>query len=84
MTRDPKFQLEIDDIQGGKRRSDKPIVSVVVLRAFRALLAGWAPFIHGRVSAALALGFLVYPTHRITKIDGIASDVFTLTTTANG
>lgn len=84
MTRDPKFQLEIDDIQGGKRRSDKPIVSVVVLRAFRALSAGWAPFIHGRVSAAFALGFLVYRTHRITKTDGIASDMFTLKTTANG
>lgn len=84
MTRGPKFRLEIDDIQGGKRRSDKPIVSVVMLRAFRALSAGLAPFIQGRVSAAFALGFPVYPTHRITKTDGIASDVFTLKTTANG
>jgi len=84
VTRDPKFRLEIDDIQGDQRRSGKRIVSVVVLRAFRALPAGWAPFIHGRVSAAFALGFLVYRTHRITKTDGIASDVFTLKTTANG
>ena len=84
MTRDPKFQLEIDDIQGGKRRSGKPIVRVVVLRAFRALSTGWAPFIHRCVSAAFALGFLVYRTHRITKTDWIGSDVFTLKTTANG
>ena len=55
-----------------------------MLRAFRALSAGLAPFIQGRVSAAFALGFPVYPTHRITKTDGIASDVFTLKTTANG